>query len=121
MGTFRYVGDAVLTQLGRNAVKQAVTEAAEDLVAQAQAVTPVETGTLKASIHVESVSGRGSNASAAVYTAIVATGGEANDYAVYVHEGTSRGVPAFKFIENPLIENRPVYLEAMKRAARGAY
>lgn len=121
MGEFRYVGDAFLTARGRAAIKQAVTEAAEDLVQQAQAATPVDTGTLRASIHVESVSGRGSNASRATYSATVATGGEANEYAIYVHEGTSRGVQAYKYLEGPLLANRAVYLEAIKRAARGAY
>lgn len=121
MGEVTYIGLAVLTAKGRAAVKQAVTEAAEDLVGRAQEAAPVDTGTLRASIHVDSVSGQGSNATQAAFTAIVATGGEASEYAIPQHEGTSRGVPATKYIERPLIESRPVYLEAMSRAARGEF
>jgi hypothetical protein len=120
MGTFSYVGLAVLTERGRKAVKQAVTESAEHLAGEAQAAAPVDTGTLRASIGV-SVSGRGSNASQATYTATVSTSGEANEYAVYQHQGTSRGVPATRFLEDPLIENRGVYLDAMRRAARAQF
>lgn len=112
MGEVTYIGLAALTAKGRAAVKQAVTEAAEDLVGRAQEATPVDTGTLRASIHVDSVSS---------FTAIVATGGEASEYAIPQHEGTSRGVPATKYIEGPLIASRPVYLEAMRRAARGEF
>ncbi len=120
MGTFRYIGTDVLTARGRSAVKQAVTDAAEDLVGQAQARTPVLTGTLKASIHVASVSGQGSNASVATYTATVATGGESSEYAIFRHEGTYK-MSGVAFLGDALIENRAVYLEAMARAARGAY
>lgn len=93
-----------------------MTESAEDLAGKAQAAAPVDTGTLRASIHVESVTQSGFTV-----TATVATGGEANEYAVYQHEGTSRGVPATKFLEGPLIEHRPAYLEAIRRASAAAY
>jgi hypothetical protein len=95
---------------------QAVTESCEDLVGKAMAATPVDTGTLRASIHVESV-----EVSAFSVTGTVATGGEANEYAIYQHEGTSRGVPATKFLEGPLIAEAPVYRAALEAAARNAY
>lgn len=93
-----------------------MTESCEDLVGKAQERTPVDTGTLRASIHVESVVSSGFTV-----RGTVATGGEANEYAVYQHEGTSRGVPATKFLEGPLIEHAPVYQAAMAAAARGQF
>jgi hypothetical protein len=45
----------------------------------------------------------------------VETGGEA-DYAIYQHEGTSRGVPATKFMEGPLIANASLYQEMIGKA-----
>lgn len=115
MGSFHYVGLGVLLGKGRAAVLEAVTESAEDLVGKAQEVAPVDTGTLRGSIHVESVTQSGFSVEATV-----ATGGEA-DYAIYQHEGTSRGVPATKFLERPLIESAGTYREAMARAARGQF
>jgi HK97 gp10 family phage protein len=97
------------------ALEAGITDCAEDLVGKAQAAAPVDTGTLQASIHVESVTRSGRSV-----TAIVSTGGEA-DYAVFQHEGTSRGVPATKFLERPLVENTGVYREFIARAARGAF
>lgn len=116
MGTFRYIGTPALIARGVNALTQAVNDSAEDLVAQAQAATPVDTGTLKASLHTDGAQVAGNSV-----TATVQTGGEANEYAIYVHEGTSRGVPAFKYLEGPLLANRAVYMEAIRRAAQGAY
>lgn len=115
MGTFTYVGLGVLTQKAINAVEQAVTESAEDLVNQAQTITPVDTGTLKGSLHVVGVETGGTSV-----TATIATGGEANEYALYVHEGTTR-MSARPFLATALMENAPVYLEAMRRAAAGAF
>lgn len=116
MGTFRYIGTPALIARGLNALERAVTDSAEDLVAQAQAATPVDTGTLRASINTDGAQRAGNTVQA-----VVQTGGEANDYAIYVHEGTSRGMPSFKYIEGPLLDNRSVYVEAITRAARGAY
>jgi HK97 gp10 family phage protein len=92
-----------------------VTQCAEDLAAQAQGAAPVDTGTLRASIQVEWVHVNGKS-----ITAKVSTGGESSEYAIYQHEGTSRGVPATKFLEGPLIQNAGTYREAMRRAASGA-
>lgn len=110
-----YVGLGVLTAKAAAAVREAVAESAEDLVGQAMDRTPVDTGTLRASIHVAELTANGSGASAKV-----ATGGEANEYAVYVHEGTSR-MSARPFLAQALLDNAGVYAEAMARAARGAF
>lgn len=120
MGEFRYIGDAVLIQRGRQALADAINEAAEDLVGKAQDVTPVETGTLKASIHVDREASAGGGG-ATQMSARVATGGEANEYAIYVHEGTSRGVPAFKYLENPLLEQRPAYIAFIRRQVASVF
>ena len=100
------------------AIGHAVGQAAEDVQgrAQAQLADHVVTGNLKASIHVEGpeVAGMGVEAK-------VATGGESSEYAIFQHEGTSRGVPATKFIEAPLIGMAPVYRAYIEQAMRSAY
>jgi hypothetical protein len=120
MGQFSYIGTEALTALGRAALKAAVTESAEDLVGKAQAETRVDTGAERAGIHVDSVSGVGSNASLASYTAVVSTGGASSEYDIYQHEGTYK-MSGTHFLSGPLIEHRGAYLEAIARAARGAY
>lgn len=104
MATFRYVGTATMLAKAQAALTRAVTLAAEDLVAQAQSQTPVDTGTLKASEHVQRVSVSGTSVEA-----VVATGGEANEYAFFVHEGTTRMV-ARPFLADALMQNRGRYL-----------
>lgn len=111
---FSYVGLAYLTGKAQAAVLQAVTESCEDLVGQAQNLTPVDTGTLRASIHVESVVQSGFTV-----TGTVATGGEA-DYAAFVEMGTVN-MAAQPYMEPALLANAPLYREAMARAARGAF
>lgn len=140
MGEFRYIGTQTLLAKGIAAVTEAVEQSANHLVAAAAAAAPVDTGTLRASIHTD-----GARVGGFTVTAKVATGGEANDYAVYVHEGTGPhiiraknggflhfgdtfvrsvhhpGTIATKFLERPLLEYRPLYLEAMRRAAAAAF
>jgi hypothetical protein len=140
MGEFSYIGEAALIAKAMAAVTEAVTLSAEDLVAQAMAATPVDTGTLKASIHVDDIT-----VGALEVTARVATGGESSEYAIPVHEGSgphiivprSKKALAFggivvksvhhpgaapnKYLEGPLLANRPVYVAAMRRAAAGAF
>lgn len=142
MGTFTFIGEAALIAKGVAAVHSAVTEIAEDFVGQAMAVTPTDTGTLKASIHVESITADGLGA-----TATVATGGESSEYAIPVHEGSVAheirakngkalawpggahpvkavmhpGAAPTKYLEAPLLANRPLYLLAMQRAAAGQF
>ena len=110
-----YIGLPAMIAKGQQAVTEAVGKAAEDLQGRSQAVTPVDTGTLKASIHVEGPTASGNTAEAKV-----ATGGESSAYAIYVHEGTSR-MGAYKFIERPLLQMIPVYQEFISKAARDAF
>lgn len=116
MVQFEYIGLPAIEAKALAAIEQAVTLAAEDLTGKAQEAAPVDTGTLRASIHVESIVTSGRSV-----IATIATGGEANEYAIYQHEGTSRGVPATKFLEHPLIDNAPLYREFIARAAREAF
>ena len=111
---FSYVGLGYLLGKGQAAVLQAVTESCEDLVGQAQNLTPVDTGTLRASIHVESVVQSGTKV-----VGTVATGGEA-EYAAFVEFGTV-DMGAQPYMTPALIENAPIYHEVMARAARGAF
>jgi HK97 gp10 family phage protein len=115
MPEVRYVGLSFLHSRGIEAVAQAVGKAALDLEGRAQAVTPVDTGTLKASIHVEGPEVRGNEA-----TAKVSTGGEASDYAIFVHEGTGSTTPS-KFIERPLLSMIPVYQRYIEDAGKQAF
>ena len=115
MPEVRYVGVAFLQQRAIRAVSEAVGKAAADLQGRSQAITPVDTGTRKASIHVEGPEVRGNEA-----TAKVSTGGEASEYAIYVHEGTSR-IAASKFIERPLLSMIPVYQRYIEEAGRKAF
>lgn len=115
---FRYVGLAFLLKKASDAQVRAVTDCAEDFVGKVQngPEMPVDTGTLRGGVHVESIvqSGR-------TVTATIATGGEADEYAIPQHEGTSRGVPATKFMEAPLIREAPVYEQFLKRAVDEAF
>src|ERR1044071_3170630 len=114
MGTFTYIGRPAIKGRAPAGLREGVTQACEHLAGAAQAAAPVETGTLRASIHVASI-----DSSAKGVIGRVSTGAEADEYAIYQHEGTSRGVPATKFLEGPLIDNRAVYLEAIRRAVAG--
>lgn len=111
-----YIGLPALIAKGMGALEDAVGEAAEDLQGRSQAAAPVRTGTLRASIHVE-----GPTTSGMTVEAKVATGGESSEYAIFQHEGTSRGVPATKFLERPLIEMTPVYRAYIEQAMRSAF
>lgn len=139
MPEFSYVGLGVLQAKAMSAVAEAVTQAAHDLEGRAKAATPVDTGTLRASIHTD-----GPNVGGMSVTAKVQTGGEASDYAIFTHEGTGPhkitahgkalafngmfaksvnhpGTPAFKFLEGPLIQMAGVYEAFIAAAARGAF
>ena len=142
MGEFSCIGTGALIANAKLAINQAVKEMAEDFVGQAQAATPVDTGTLEASIHVEGVALGTSGV-----TATVATGGEASEYAIPVHEGwaphwiiassaealwwpgaahpvravLNPGHAGFKYMSNPLLANRNLYVQAMLRAAAGEF
>lgn len=133
-----YIGLGPILARGMAAIGEGVVQSAESFVGKAMAETPVDTGTLRGSIHVEDVNVGGSEA-----TAKVSTGGEASEYAVFVHEGTGpheiRGHPvlafdgivvtkvnhpgtrAFKYLERPLIAHRAVHQAVISAAARGAF
>ena len=134
-----YIGLPALIGRAMGAVEAAVGQAAEDLQGRAQGATPVDTGTLRASIHVE-----GPKVGGTEVTAMVKTGGESSEYAIFVHEGTGPhkitahgkalafdghfaksvnhpGTPAFKFLERPLLEMTPVYIAYLQRAAAAAF
>lgn len=139
MPQVRYIGYAALEARAMFALSSAVMKAAEDLQGRAQAETPVKTGTLKASIHVE-----GPEVGAKSVSARVATGGEASEYAIAVHEGVgphtitptnaqalywpgaahpvkSVNHPGFagrKYIERPLLSMLPTYQALISAAAR---
>jgi hypothetical protein len=133
-----YVGLSVLVGKAMAAVERAVTESAEDLAGQQAAAAPVRTGTLAASIHVESVE-RAADSVAATNS----TGGEADKYAIFVHEGTGAHIIEAKdggflnwpgaahpvkkvhhpgtrpnpYMTGPLLANVDLYARAMAAAA----
>lgn len=133
-----YKGVAPMIAAMQAAMATGVVQSAESFVGKAMAATPVETGTLRASIHVEDV-----NVGANEVTAKVSTGGESSEYALFVHEGTGPhkitgnpflafngivvrsvnhpGTTAYKFMERPLIEHRPVHAAIIAAAAAGAF
>lgn len=137
-----YIGLEALLAKGRAAVLRAVTQADEDLVARQMEAAPVDTGTLRASIHVESIVESGDTVQATN-----ATGGESSAYAIFVHEGTGAhiirardggflawpgadhpvrevhhpGTRANPFMGRPLIENIALYERAMIAAAAGEF
>ena len=118
MPEVKYLGLAFLEARGVAAVTHAVGLCAAELQGAAQEVTPTETGTLKASIHVEGPFVSGNEA-----TAKVATGGEASDYAIVQHEHTefAHASGGAKFIERPLIELTPKFQARIRDAGRAAF
>lgn len=83
---------------------KAMRQETEIEATEARRRTPVDTGALRASIHVEGPTFEG----ASVSTAIVA-GGTTAGYAVYVHEDLDafHKVGQAKFIESVLLESAP--------------
>lgn len=139
MPIVEYVGLPVLEARAIAALTEGVGKAAHDLEGRAKGATPVDTGTLRASIHTD-----GPHAGGMSVTARVQTGGEASSYAILVHEGTGPhkitahgkalafdghfaksvhhpGTPAFKFLEGPLVQMAGVYEAFIAAAARGAF
>ena len=115
MPSVTFCGVAVLQARAVQACTQAVAEAAEDLVGKAQPLARVDTGTLRASIHVESVSPSGNGA-----TAKVSTGGESSEYALFQHEGT-RYMSGTHYLEEALLQNADVYVQHLQDAANSAF
>lgn len=119
MAIIQYIGLPALVSRAMNALEEGVTEAANDLVREAQEATPVESGALKASIHTN-----GAERSGTMVTATVQTGGEVSDYAAVQHERTDfahpRGGQA-KYIEEPLLRSAPKFKKHVEDAARKAF
>lgn len=136
-----YIGLAALHALAMDAVETAVTASAEDLVGAQQGAAPVKTGTLRGSIHIDEITRGGDSV-----TARTSTGGEADKYAIFVHEGTGPhvieahgkalnwpgaehpvkvvhhpGTHADPYMSDPLLANVGVYERAMAMAAAGVF
>jgi hypothetical protein len=137
-----YIGLPALIARAREALEEAVAQSAEDLVAAQMAAAPVDTGTLRASIHIDSIEAGGDSV-----TATTATGGESSAYAIFVHEGTGPheitpkaaqalawpggahpvkvvhhpGTHPDHFMSDPLLANVGVYEQAMARAAASVF
>lgn len=110
-----YVGSEMLLARGMSALTDAVSQSAEALATSAQRLAPVDTGTLRASIHVDSVETTGRTV-----TATIATGGEASEYAVYVELGTRRAA-AQPYMTPALAQHRPVHVRMCEMAWKGAF
>lgn len=132
-----YKGVAPMIAAMQAAMATGVTQSAEMFVGKAMAATPVDTGTLRASIHVEDV-----NVGGNTVTAKVSTGGESSEYALYVHEGTGPhkieghpflafngvvrrsvnhpGTAAVPFMAGPLMEHRSTHNAIVAAAVAGA-
>lgn len=110
-----YVGSPALIAQGMGRIAQAVTESAETLATAAQDLAPVDTGTLRASIHVKSV-----EAGATEVKATVATGGEASEYAEYQETGTSK-MAAQPYMGPALINHAPLHKAVCEAAWKGAF
>lgn len=115
MPEVRYVGSAALIAQGMSRVAQAVTESAETLATEAQNMAPVDTGTLRASIHVKGV-----QVGATEVKATVATGGEASEYAEYQEVGTSK-MAAQPYMGPALINHAPLHNAVCEAAWKGGF
>ena len=115
MPSVSFVGVAVIQARAVQACTRAVAEAAEDLVGKAQPLARFKTGTLRGSIHVESIAPSGNGA-----TAKVSTGGESSEYALFQHEGT-RYMSGTHYLEQALLQNAGVYVQHLEDAANAAF
>lgn len=110
-----YVGSEALIARGMAGVQAAVTQSAEALAASAQAKAPVDTGTLRASIHVRDV-----QASATEVSATVSTGGEASEYAEYQEVGTSK-MAAQPYMTPALVAHQPLHIRMCENAWKAGF
>lgn len=135
-----FIGAPAIIARQTDAAYRACVQADEDLVARQMEAAPVDTGTLRAGIHIESIE-RG----ALTVTATNATGGESSAYAIPVHEGTTAhiihgnpwlawpgmdhpvkevhhpGTAPNPYMRNPLLENVALYEQAAAAASAGAF
>lgn len=77
-----FIGADAIIARQLDAAERAAEQCGEHLLAAQMVATPVESGTLRASEHIESI-----ERSALQVTVTTATGGEASAYAARVHEG----------------------------------
>lgn len=110
-----YVGSQALLERGMAALRQAVAESAETLASAAQERAPVDTGTLRASIHVEKVEASGLSVAAEV-----STGGEANEYALYQEVGTSK-MAAQPYMTPALVDHANLHRQVCEKAWEDAF
>lgn len=122
MAEVSYIGLAALEAKAMAAVVGAVNSSLEHLTGKSiEAETAVVSGNLRSSIH-----STGALAAGFFVSGRVQTGGEADAYAAYIHEGHRRDgshiIGAYpgglQYIRKPLLENRDFYVVAMERAAR---
>ncbi len=115
MAEVTYIGSAALIAQGMARVAEAVPESAETLATGAQDLAPVDTGTLRASVHVKSV-----EVSATEVKATVSTGGEASEYAEYQEVGTSK-MAAQPYMGPALINHAPLHKAVCEAAWKGGF
>lgn len=115
MPEVRFVGSTALIAKGMQNVVDAVAQSAETMAADAQRRAPVRTGTLRASIHTTDLKASGSEVSVRV-----ATGGEANEYAVFQELGTSR-MGAHPYMLPALLAHEPLHRKILDAAWKGAF
>lgn len=135
-----YIGLAPLLAKAQEAVTNATTQSGEHLVGAQMAAAPVRTGTLRASIHIDTVESGGGSC-----TVTTATGGESSGYAIFVHEGTGAhvieghpwlawpgadhpvhvvhhpGTHPDPFMSRPLLDNLGLYERNMRNAAASVF
>jgi len=122
MAEVSFIGVDAIVERGLHAAEVAVEQCGEHLVGASQDDAPVVSGTLRAGIHAGDVERAGYTV-----TITVSTGGESSAYSIIVHEGHradgsyQRKAGPAKYIERPVIENRPFYIEALRRASASAY
>lgn len=101
-----------------NEVGRAIRVEAEIEATECKRRTPVDTGALRSTIHVE---GPTTEVGGSISCTIVA-GGPAADYAIHVHENLEAYHPVgqAKFIEEPLRESAPFLLGRIAKRLRDA-
>lgn len=89
----------------------ALLEIAEQTMGRAKAITPVDTGALRASGHVREPRERRNR-----INVTLAFGGPAAGYAVFVHEGIEKRfvVGQAKFLEDPIMELSRTFLKDLQ-------
>lgn len=115
MPEVRYVGSAAIMAKAREALVVAVTEAAQRFVELAESDTPIESGTLRSSETSDTAKASGNTVTAKVHT-----GGAAQHYAFFVHEGTGvmTGRP---YLEIPLFGYGPELKGLASEAVEAAF